>query len=294
MEQGCSVVYGFGNISIGLVYHAFEEIVADPVYSDFVVHRRPQVLVKCFYGKLPELGLSEDDLVFQSSSLWSIHVRNSETVISLKLLEAQSPYLLAIFDRHFRSGRIYREIPEFHESGTRKLPSSFDYPLAPIILMCVASKGCGLIVHSCGVDDRGKGFLFVGSSRAGKTTTAELWRNHGRVLNDDRVFLYRDGDKFSVSGLPWHGEFPSISARPVTLDKIFFLRKSSRNESERLDTATASMLLFQQSSVPLWDKAAIGASLEFIGDLVTQVPSFGLGTVPDESAVGFVRCIDSQ
>ena len=238
MEQGQRVVYGFGNISIGLIYNGSDEIVADSVYSDFVIDRQPQLVISCFFGKLPELGLSRNDLVFQSSSLWSIHERNNETIISLKLLEAQSPYLRAIFDQHFKFGRIFREIPEFHKSGTCSLPSSFEYPLAPVILMCITSKGCGLIVHSCGVDDQGRGLLFVGSSRAGKTTTARLWENHGRVLNDDRVFLYRDGDEFKIAGLPWHGEFPSISATPVALQQDFLswevLKKRSRT-SQHVD-----------------------------------------------------------
>lgn len=291
-EQGHRVVYGFGNISIGLIYSGSDEIVADSAYSDFIIDRQPEVVISCFFGKLPELGLNGNDLAFQSSSLWSIHERNNETIISLKLLEAQSPYLFAIFDQHFRFGRIFREIPEFHEPGTCSLPSSFEYPLAPIILMCIASRGCGLIVHSCGIDDQGRGFLFVGSSRAGKTTTARLWKNHGRVLNDDRVFLYRDGDEFKIAGLPWHGEFPSISATPVALSKIFFLGKSSRNAAEHLSISAASMLLFQQSSIPLWDRTAIGACLKFINDLLKQVPSYRLETLPDQSAVDFVRCVD--
>jgi hypothetical protein len=294
MEHGCTVVYGFGNITIGLNYNLpDEQISADSVYSDFVVDHVPKLVINCYFGNLPELGLTENDLVFQSSSLWSVYRRNNnENIISLKLIDAPSPYLLAIFDEHFKLGTIHREIPEYLTSGAGKLPSCFEYPLGPVILMCITSKGVGLIVHACGVDAEGKGLLFVGSSQAGKTTTARLWGNHGRILTDDRVLLYRDGNEFKICGLPWHGEFPFISARPVTLNNILFLRKSPKNEVERLDISTASMLLFQQSSVPPWDKTAIGASLEFINDLLTQVPSYSLGTLPDESAVDFVRCID--
>jgi hypothetical protein len=290
MQHAYNVVYGFGNISIGLIYNESEEIVADPAYSDFIVDRQPQIVINGFFGKIPEMELSQDDLVFQSSSLWSIHEKNDKIVISLKLLDAQHPYSVAVFDENFRFGKIIKEIPEFHEPGI--LPSGFEYPLAPIILICAASKRCGLVVHSCGVDDQGKGLLFVGSSRAGKTTTAGLWKSHGRVLNDDRVFLYRDGNEFKIAGLPWHGEFPSISAAPVTLNKILFLRKSLKNEIQHLGIAVASMLLFQQSSIPLWDKAAIAASLSLIDDLLKQVSFCSLGTLPNESAVDFVRCID--
>ena len=62
------------------------------------------------------------------------------------------------------------------------LRNPFSYPLDELIIINLLCRKYGLLVHSCGFVYKDKGYLFIGSSGAGKSTMA-------RILERNRTFM---------------------------------------------------------------------------------------------------------
>jgi hypothetical protein len=147
------------------------------------------------------------------------------------------------------------------------------------------------MVHACGIDDGGRGYLFAGNSTHGKTTTARLWRDQATILNDDRIVLRQREGRTWMYGTPWHGDYRQVSPQGVPLEKIFFLRHGEENRASRVAGVAAASMLLARCFPPLWDAEGMGFSLDFCAQVVDSVPCYELGFVPDERAVEYVRCV---
>jgi hypothetical protein len=147
------------------------------------------------------------------------------------------------------------------------------------------------MVHSCGVDDRGRGYLFAGNSTHGKTTMARLLKDSAVILNDDRIVVRYKDDRFWMYGTPWHGEYTGVSPQGVPIGKIFFLQHSKSNSVEKINGARAASMLLARSFPPLWDSEGMKFTLNFCSELVSAVPCYRLNFKPDESVIDFVRCV---
>jgi hypothetical protein len=165
------------------------------------------------------------------------------------------------------------------------------YPLAEVLMVCLLARGRGLMMHACGIDDGGRGFLFAGNSTHGKTTLARLWRDQATVLNDDRIVLRQREGRFWMYGTPWHGDYSGVSAQGVPLEKVFFLRHAKGNQARQVGKLTAASMLLARSVPPLWDADGMGFTLDFLAQLAEAVPCYELGFAPDERAVEYVRCV---
>jgi hypothetical protein len=89
----------------------------------------------------------------------------------------------------------------------------------------------------------GAGFLFVGHSEAGKSTTVKLLQDQAEILCDDRNIVRKEGGgegggrdeadgeqgSFRVYGSWSHGEVPLVSASSAPLRAILFIEKSPDN-----------------------------------------------------------------
>lgn len=89
----------------------------------------------------------------------------------------------------------------------------------------------GVLVHSLGLARANKGYLFVGPSSSGKSTTAKRVRGF-LVLSDELVILRRFKRRFYIFSTPFGGEYQGVRNRGVLLEKVFFLNgdKSVKNE----------------------------------------------------------------
>jgi hypothetical protein len=147
-------------------------------------------------------------------------------------------------------------------------------------------------IHSCGVGDAdGRGYLFVGESGAGKSTSARLWLGEEGVelLSDDRIIVRREGERFWMYGTPWHGEAELSEPRRVELKRIFFLRHGARNELVPQTRIEAAARLFSNAFPTFYNAEGLSFTLEFLDELTQSVPCAELEFVPDRGVVDFVR-----
>ncbi len=114
----------------------------------------------------------------------------------------------------------------------------------------------GAIIHSAGAIINGKGFLFVGHSTAGKSTTVEMLKNsivfnnehnHLEILCDDRNIVRYHKNAWHIYGTWSHGDIPDVSSSSAPLQAILFIKQdqtnqiipiSDKNESLRILLAT--------------------------------------------------------
>lgn len=261
-------------------YHIFEKI-----YHEFFTNDDPNIILQVNHKEMPDLNGWKK--VFDSGSVWCLWQSNNMWAISLHspLLEP-SIYQLVILDSAFERGEIYiRKIP----SGESSFP--FEYALAEVLTVILLAMGRGVLMHACAIKDGETGRLFVGTSGAGKSTTARIWASQesAQILCDDRVILRKHEGRFWMYGTPWHGDVHAVSSKAVPLEQIFILRHASKNSATLLKPADAVSQLFVRTFPTFWDNAGINFTLEFLAEMSLAVPCNDLGFVPDQSAVDFVR-----
>jgi hypothetical protein len=185
------------------------------------------------------------------------------------------------------SGSLLMDPDRFADAAARY---PLEYPLEDLLFRHLMAEHNALLVHACGVSWRGVGYLFVGSSGAGKSTTARLWHAAGGVvLNDDRIVLEASGKGIRIHPTPWFGEHPEVDGEPTPLRALYLLRQGDRVSFEPLRPATAAALAFAKSFPPLWDATRMERTLETLGRVCQQIPCGWLTVPADLRAVEWVQ-----
>jgi len=141
---------------------------------------------------------------------------------------------VAVFNADHTRGELYHG--EIHERSWQKggLGSLSMLPTDQIWLARLVADRQGCLLHSGGLSIDGQGFIFVGHSDAGKSTTMELVRRglgtRAEILCDDRNIVRRWPEGFRVHGTWSHGEVSSVSSGSAPLRAILFLEQHERNE----------------------------------------------------------------
>jgi hypothetical protein len=191
-------------------------------------------------------------------------------------------------ERDFSAGDLYLL------AGSDPTSAALGYPLDELLVTNIlAHHGIGVDVHALGVDDRGRGLLFVGVSGAGKSSAARLWaaRRGVTILSDDRIVLRRQEGAIYAHGTPWHGDAGLWDPGRVSLERIFFIGKAQEYAARRLSPAAAAARLFVCSFLPFWSRTGLGRSLAVIDDVVGSVPCFALDYPLDTGVVEFSRSL---
>ncbi len=257
----------------------------------FMSAREPEVTIRMASTCPSWIELHEENKTFDSESHWSLYRVDGKSVLITSTDDAtQIPDHMVVFDPVLKSVEASGGSFAHLSSDEIILNDLLEYPLSQLLMTCLLAEGRGLMVHACGIDDGGRGYLFAGNSGEGKSTLAMLWKDDAVILNDDRIALCRREGRFWLFGTPWHGDYTSVSQRGVPLEKVFFVGSSNINIASPVKHGTAVPMLLVRSFPPLWDVDGMSFTLDFIERLTREVPFYTLGFVPDHNIVDFVRC----
>jgi hypothetical protein len=229
-------------------------------------------------------------LVFDSGGLWRLSREFQDYVFHLTSpMYGALPYKRATFSADFTRGEVLLERTYF---DSRYPVDALEYPLGELLMMNLLAQGRGVEVHACGLEDHdGQGYLFLGHSGAGKTTTAGLWQKASgvQVLSDDRIILRSWAETTWMYGTPWHGEAQLALPARTPLRQIFFLRHGTTNEIVPLGRAETLARFLACSFVPFYSRSGLDFALAFFQQLIDSLPCAELRFVPDERAIEFAR-----
>ncbi|MDD5129960.1 MAG: hypothetical protein PHS66_02765 [Candidatus Omnitrophica bacterium] len=256
---------------------------------------RPDIrlVIKCRDVDKKFLSLNNSQKIFDGY-YWGLHQAENKKILLFSAPEIKylpQPYHAAVFNKNFSYGEI------FDRNRLGKTPEINPLlPLmGPILVSSLLYTKNAVLFHSCGVVDKGVGFIFLGHSGYGKTTTANLWIKSGAMLlNDDKVIIRKINKKFWIFGTPWFGKFRNVSPSGAPLKGIFFLKHGKANKATRVSSSQAVSLLISRSHAPLWDNCAYQKSIDLCGQIVKNIPCYELEFVPDNTAVNFVRALAAK
>ena len=248
-----------------------------------------QAKLRVHHGRIPEI--KEKEKIFDSGSNWALYRSEGKYVLQDDSLESGSlPDISVVLEPDFKSGDVYIR----NSTPNRDFfLSPLGYPLNQILMIMLLSLNRGVLIHACGVNDNGHGYLFPGNSTHGKSTIAKLWSESGAtILNDDRIIVREKDGEFWMYGTPWHGDFNEVSPKALPIRKLFLLKHSKKNSIVPKKDAEAVSMLLTRSFPPLWDQKGMDYTLGFLDRIVSKLPCYELDFLPDKRIIDFVRNLD--
>jgi hypothetical protein len=204
--------------------------------------------------------------------------------------DADDPTLhqVAVFNADHSGGDIYSVEAQERLWSRGGVASLTMFPTDQILLARLVADREGCFLHSGALTIDGRGFVFVGHSEAGKSTTMELVRqklgDRAEILCDDRNIVrrwvggFRGGAPgFYVHGTWSHGDVPDVSPASAPLRAVLFLEQSEQNEvvslSDRKDVwrRLLATLIKPLVTVDWWRK-----EMDVVERIVSEVPCFAM------------------
>lgn len=277
-----------GGIGLSFLFNqdAFE--FKEDINDDFPPNIQAEIKLWVHFDDFPEARREEK--IFDSKSTWSLYRSQKKYFLYDCSLELNSlPRKLLILEPDFNSGDLFIKNSKIDQD---LFPDPLGYPLNQILMIILLSLRKGVLLHACGINDSGRGYLFAGNSTHGKSTMAKLWsENHTTVLNDDRIIVREKEGELWMYGTPWHGDFNEVSPNGLPIRKIFFLRHDEKNSVVRKNGAEAVSMLLTRSFPPLWDQKGMDYTLSLLDRMANKLPCYELHFMPDKRIIDFVRNI---
>lgn len=151
----------------------------------------------------------------------------------------------------------------------------------------------GLVFHASGLDDNGKGIVFIGHSGAGKSTQVQMWQEEPGVvaMNDDRIAV-RIGDKGAMCyGTPWGGTANIAKNHSASLKAMIILEQAPENSIQLYSNEKVSIELMARTFLPYWDHDLMGLALDNLERIIQHVPVYLLRCRPEKSVIPLVRSV---
>ena len=104
--------------------------------------------------------------------------------------------------------------------------------------------------------------------------------------------IRKENNRFYAYGTPWHSTAKIHSPDRAVLNKIFFITHGKENSARLLGKVDAISRLIIKTFPTYWDPEGMGFTLDFISQIVGNVPCYELPFKPDKNIIDFVRGIE--
>lgn len=147
------------------------------------------------------------------------------------------------------------------------------------------------VLHSSFVLHGGQALIFCGSSGAGKSTQAELWRRYAgaEVINGDRTLITPKPDGADANGIVYCGTSGICRNRTAPIRAIILISHGEENTLASAAPRDAFRALLSQMTFNIGDPAAVAEATAICADIVSRVPIIRFSCLPNESAVRFLQ-----
>jgi hypothetical protein len=281
-----------GEISVGLSGASTEDICLDQEMSLFQVPAT-SCDIEITVERVPPLRPLATKKHFDSGGLWAVYEDGDGFAFDVTTpVFGADPYKRLCVDRQFRRASILVSRQCFPDKSCLY---PLEYPLDELLITHRLACEKGIEFHASGlVDAERGGFLFLGHSTAGKSTTTRLWKSlrDVTVLSDDRIIVRRSGSQTWMYGTPWHGEAAFASPGKATIKRIVVIEHGPENQIELLPKSRAVAEMFARCFVPFYNNLYLENTLAYLNELADSVPCYRYRFLPEPSAVEKVLNFD--
>lgn len=274
-----------GEVSVGISGDSEKDICVDEEMSLFRVPA-PFCDIEVTVKRVRELQPLATRKRFDSGSVWRVHEDGDGFAFDFTSpFFGENPYKRLCVDRQFSRASVLVNCQYFADDSSLY---PFEFPLDELLVTHRLVLDRGIEVHACGLSDAERGgFLFLGHSTAGKSTTTLLWKSlrEVTVLSDDRIILRRKAGETLMYGTPWHGEAAFALPAKCTIRRIFIIEHGPENKISLLPKSRAVAEIFARCFVPFYNNEYLESTLAYLNELADSVPCYRYRFVPDASAV---------
>lgn len=226
------------------------------------------------------------DLIYDPGDIW-------------KMYKHENAYNAAIYYNnpkpfcYLSTDTEWKEINMTENFAENKKNSSINFGTFELIVRARIQMKKGMLFHSSGIDDNGKGIVIAGHSGEGKSTQSRYWNGlqGALIMNEDRVAVKETDEGFISYGTPWGGTANIAINHKVTLKAIILIVKSETNKLEKLSPSEALPLLMVRSFFPYWDERLAALAVSNLNSLVSKIPVYRLHCYPGPEVVELVRSV---
>lgn len=243
-------------------------------------------------SELPPVPRGE--LIYNPGSIWTMHRDGIDWYAALTYQnENQNENLAAQPQAVLLANSGWDNLTLTEQRSGPHWQSLLNIGAGELILRTAILFSGGLVFHASGLDDNGKGIVFIGHSGAGKSTQLELWSDEPGVIamNDDRIAVRAKTDGPMCYGTPWGGSSNIARNHAAPLNALIVLEQATENAIERLTPAAAAPLLAARAFLPYWDKSLMRLALDNLNAILHQVPVFRLRCRPEREVIPLVRSV---
>jgi len=275
-----------GGLSVQLSGDRRVDVTLVPSLEPFRVDAGPSD-INIQVGWVAKLPQAPGRQLFDSGSVWRLYEAEGEFQFDFSTpVLGNAPYKRLVVDDQFRRASLLLSGECFERRGAA-VP--IEYPLDEVLITHRLAREKAIELHGCGIvaAQSGAGYLFVGHSGAGKSTTARLWTSQEgvEILSDDRIIVREHAGQMLMYGTPWHGEAAFASPASSPLSGIFVLEHGLGNAITRLSRCQAVSELLARSFVPFHRHEYVGAALDVLQRVADTVPCYRYAFEPDQRAV---------
>jgi len=195
---------------------------------------KENIVVQHFFNKSLEVNVSESKKIYNKKP-WSIYEKNDRLIYQW-ITDGTEDIPNLTFYRKIIANKTHTKIDIFHDAyfaaifEKGNLEEISLLPTDQLLLSRILGFHHGCLIHSSGLIYNDKGFLFVGHSRAGKTTITNIMKPEAIVLHDDRNIIRKTDNGYRLYGTWRHTKLEENSSRSIPLKAIFILKQSKKNQ----------------------------------------------------------------
>ena len=279
---------------IGLEVRAVDpavRLVAGPAHLPFLTEASVEDCTSITLGPVSgrQAKRSSGKTLFETGSVWRLEEVGDNRLLTFRSpVFGREPYLSVEFDREYTRGQGETVVGGPILTAGELHP--FVHPFDEVVFLARLSRARGILVHACGLALGGRGLLFLGTSGAGKSTTARLWKERGgiTVLSDDRIVIRAEGDGYRIYGTPWNAGSGWETPASARLDAVYILDQAPRNRIIEITPASAVAQMMVRAFPAMWDQKGLEFAVRFMARLAETVPVRRLQFVADRTAVDCV------
>ncbi|NCB42984.1 MAG: PqqD family peptide modification chaperone [Clostridia bacterium] len=179
------------------------------------------------------------------------------------------------------------------ECGDEKALREKFIQLLRVATECHLSHHNGVSLHASCVCSDGEAVLFSAPSGTGKSTQANIWKEHlgAKVINGDRPFISVSNEEVRAHGVPWDGKEQIFLQENYPIKAIIEVRQAKSNYLRKMSRDQAFRLLMKQCFIPMWDNEAKFLAVKTIRKIANTVPFYRLFCLPEEGAAELLNSV---